>query len=58
MTSWTELSEMDDYVQDLLLEAAERGIGEGEVYAMLNEWFLEYHSPPDDLDQLIEGVCE
>jgi hypothetical protein len=56
MTSWTELSGMDDYVQDLLREAAERGITEDRVIEMLDEWFLEYHFPPDDLDQLIEGV--
>jgi len=56
MTSWTELSGMDGYVQDLLREAAERGITEDRVFEMLDEWFLEYHFPPDDLDQLIEGV--
>ena len=56
MTSWTELSEMDGYVQDLLREAAERGITEDRVFEMLDEWFLEYHFSPDDLDQLIEGV--
>ena len=58
MTSWTELSGTDDYVQDLLQEAAERGIIENRVFEMLDEWFLEYHFPPDDLDQLIEGVLE
>ena len=56
MTSWTELSGTDGYVQDLLREAAERGIIENRVFEMLDEWFLEYHFPPDDLDQLIEGV--
>jgi len=58
MTSWTELLGIDDYIQDLLREAAERGITENNVFKMLDEWFLEYHFPPDDLDQLIEGVLE
>jgi len=58
MTSWTEFSGIDDYIQDLLREAAERGIKEDRVFKMLDEWFQEYHFPPDDLDQLIEGVLE
>ena len=37
-------------------EEAERGIIEDEVSGMLDDWFPKYHFPPDDLDQLIDGV--
>ena len=58
MTSWTELWGLDDHVKGLFRRAAERGIIEDEVSGMLDDWFPKYHFPPDDLDQLIQGVLE
>jgi len=44
--------------QHIFQEAAERGIDANKVQKLLDEWFQEYHFPPDDLDQLIQGVLE